>query len=200
MLVAAKATLLGGAIFLLPAFLAVFVLGKVLGALTSLAAAVGPRLGLTGLLGGALVDAFAVATILLACLAAGLLARRAAAQRMRTKLDQALLASFPGYAFVKGLADNMQHGEEIATGFVPVLVTFDDYSQVAFQTGHASGGTVPVYLPGAPNPWSGNVVLVEVERVRRLPVSAAETLKILRALGTGSEAFASNRRGVNQCP
>ena len=46
------------------------------------------------------------------------MARRATAQRLRTKVDQVLLGSFPGYAFVKGLMGNMQQSQEVATSFV----------------------------------------------------------------------------------
>lgn len=186
-MVAAKATLLGGIVFLIPGFLAVFVLAKVFGMLKSLAVAVGPRFGIASALGGVLLDVAAIVAVALVCLLAGLVARRATAQRMRTKLDQLLLGAIPGYVFVKGLAENIQQNEAMASSFVPVLVAFDDYCQVAFETHRASGGSVAVYLPGAPNPWSGSVVLVREDRVKRLAVSVTETLKILRALGKGSD-------------
>ena len=50
---AAKATLVGGTVFLIPGFLAVYVLVKVFKMLRSLAVALGPRLGISGRLGGA---------------------------------------------------------------------------------------------------------------------------------------------------
>jgi uncharacterized membrane protein len=188
---AAKATLIGGIVFLIPGFVAFFVLGKVFKMLRSLAVAVGPRLGISGMLGGVLLDLAAIAALLLVCFLAGLVARRATAQRLRTKVDQVLLGSFPGYALAKGLMENMQQSQEAATSFVPVLVRFDDYWQVAFETDRTPGGIVAAYLPGAPNPWSGSVVFVLTERVRKLPVSATEALKINRALGKGSEALAA---------
>jgi uncharacterized membrane protein len=188
---ATKATLLGGAIFLIPGFLAVFVLGKVFGALKSLALALGPKLGIATWLGGALLDVVAIAAVVLVCFFAGLLARRAAAQRMRARLDQLLLGSFPGYAFVKGMAENMQHTQEIAGTFLPVLVSFDDNRQLAFETGRLPGGTVSVYVPGAPNPWSGGVFFMNADRVRKLPITIPEALKVIRALGRGSDALAA---------
>jgi len=77
---------------------------------------------------------------------------------LRTKLDQTLLSSFPGYAFVKGMAENIHQSEEMASASVPALVTFGESSQIAFETGCLRSGTVALYLAGAPNPWSGNVV------------------------------------------
>jgi uncharacterized membrane protein len=196
---AAKATVVGGAVFLVPGFLAFWVLAKIFGLLKSFAATLGPRLGISSALGGVVLDV-AIAAVILVCLLGGLIARRASAQRMRSKLDQLLLSSFPGYAFVKGLAENMQQSEAIATSFTPVLLTFDEYWQVAFETDRASGGKVAVYLPGAPNPWSGNVVFVSAERVRKLPVSVTEALKILRTLGRGSEAIAAAYAGQASGP
>ena len=195
---AAKATLIGGVVFLIPAFLAFFVLGKVFNMLRSLAKALGSRLGITGPLGGLLLDVAAIVVVLLVCLVAGLVARRANAQRLRNKLDQILLGSFPGYAFVKSLAENMQHGQELATSFVPVLVRFDDFWQVAFETDRSPGGIVALYLPGAPNPWSGSVVFVVAEHVRKLQVPVTEALKMIRALGRDSEALTAEIRALQR--
>jgi uncharacterized membrane protein len=193
---AAKATLVGGIILLIPGFLAVFVLGKVFNMLRSLAIALGPRLGIEGPVGAVLIDAATIAAILLVCFLAGLVAHRTSIQRLRTKIDQVLLATFPGYAFVKGVAENMEKSEEMAGSFVPVLVKFDDFWQLAFETDRMPDGIVAVYLPGAPNPWSGSVVFVLAEQVRRLPVSVTEALKTIRTLGKGSEPLAAEFRAL----
>ena len=104
---------------------------------------------------------------------------------MREKLDRTLLSSFPGYAFIKGFADNLRHTEEMAGSFVPVAVQFDDYVQIAFETHREPNGRVSVYLPGAPNPWSGTVVYVSSERVKPLPITLTEALRNIRTLGKG---------------
>jgi uncharacterized membrane protein len=193
-LTAAKSTLIRGAIFLIPACLAFFVLAKAFTLLRSVAAGLGPRLGITGPLGGVLLDVAAIAVVLLMCFLAGLLARRATAQRLRSRIDQMLLGSFPGYAFVKGLTEHMQQSQELATSFLPVLVRFGDFCQVAFETGRLPDGLVALYLPGAPNPWSGTVVFVRAEQVSRLPVPVTEVLKMIRTLGRGSETLAAEIR------
>ena len=195
---AVKTTLIGGVVFLIPAFLAFFVLGKVFNMLRELARALGSWLGITTPLGGALLDVAAIAVVLLVCLLAGLAARRASAQGLRNKVDQILLGAVPGYAFVKGLAENIQQGQELATSFVPVLVRFDDFWQVAFETDRSPGGSVAVDLRGAPNPWSGSVVFVVAEHVRKLQVPVTEALKMIRALGRGSEALTAEIRALQR--
>ncbi len=193
-LTAAKSTLIGGAVFLIPACLVVFALAKVFALLRSVAVGLGPRLGITGPLGGVLLDVAAIAVVLLMCFLAGLVARRATAQRLRNKIDQILLGSIPGYAFVKGLTDNMQQSQELSASFLPVWVRLDDFWQVAFETDRLPGGLVSLYLPGAPNPWSGSVVFVLAERVSKLPVPVSEAIKVIRTLGRGSEALAAEIR------
>jgi len=191
-----KATTVGGAVFLIPGFLAVWVLAKIFGLLKQLASSLGPKLGVATTLGGVMLDVVAIAAILIICLLAGLIAQRATAQRVRNRVDNVLLGSFPGYAFVKGLAENIQQSEAAASGFIPVLVTTGDCSQVAFETDRIEGGAVAVYLPGAPNPWSGNVIFVRPDQVKTLPVSVPEALKILRTLGRGSEALTAAHRAL----
>ena len=93
-------------------------------------------------------------------------------------------------------AENIQQSEAAASSFIPVLVTMDDCSQVAFETDRIEGGAVAVYLPGAPNPWSGNVIFVRPDQVKTLPVSVPEALKILRTLGRGSEALTAAHRAL----
>ena len=48
-----------------------------------------------------------------------------------------------------------------------------------------------VYLPGAPNPWSGSVVYVTADRVERLDMSVSEAVKNIRTLGRGSDQVAA---------
>ena len=193
---ALKTRIVSGAIFLIPLFLAVWVLVKIFGLMRELAVSVSSALGFELPMGGVLLNVVTVALVALVCLFAGRIAEKAAAQRLRNRLDNLLLGAFPGYAFVKGLAENIQQNEAAASSFVPVLLTTGDGTQVAFETDRIEGGAVAVYVPGAPNPWSGSVLFVNPDQVKKLSVSAAEALKILRTLGRGSEALALAHRGL----
>ena len=51
---------------------------------------------------------------------------------------------------MKGFADNLRHTEELTGSFVPVVVQFDDYVQLAFETHRGDDGKVSVYLTGGP--------------------------------------------------
>jgi len=181
-----KTTVIAGLVFLIPAVIVVIALGKPLGGLKTLARALSPIFGIESSLGGLALDIVAFLLAILLCFAAGLLARRRAAKRLREKLDRSLLNFIPGYAFIKGFADNLHHTEEISSSFLPIMVRFDDYVQMAFETERLPNGKVAVYLPGAPNPWSGSVVFVSNDRIKPLSISLPDALRNIRTLGKGS--------------
>ena len=191
-----KTTVVRGAVFLIPAVIVVIALGKLIGALKVIAKALAPFFGIESLLGGLALDLIAFTVTVLLCFLAGLLAQRANVKRMRERLDTTLLNSFPGYAFIKGFAENLRQTEEVAGSFLPVLVRFDDHIQIAFETQRETGGKVAVYLPGAPNPWSGTFVYVSSERVRLLPMTLKEALCNIRSLGKGSIDIADQGQKV----
>jgi uncharacterized membrane protein len=167
-----KTTVVGGFVFLIPAVIVVIALGKVIGTLKVIAKTVSPFFGIESLVGGFFLDLIAFAAIVLLCFIAGFIAKHAFAKRIREKLDTVLLNSFPGYAIIKGFAENLRQTEQLAGNFLPVLVRFDDYVQIALETHRDSAGKVAVYLPGAPNPWSGTIVYVSQERVEPLAMDA----------------------------
>jgi uncharacterized membrane protein len=181
-----KTTAIGGFVFLIPAVIVVIALGKLIGGLQTIAKALSSVLGIKTEFGGLLLNIVAFAVIILLCFAAGLLAKRAAAKRVRERLDRSLLNFIPGYAFIKGFVDNLRQTEEISSSFVPVMVQFDDHLQMAFETERLPNGKVAVYLPGAPNPWSGSVVFVSNDRVKPLSISLPDALRNIRTLGKGS--------------
>jgi uncharacterized membrane protein len=196
-----KTTIVGGFVFLIPAVIVVVALGKAIGTLKALAKALSSFFGIESLVGGFVLELFAITATVLVCFIAGLLANGASAKRLRERLDTTLLNSFPGYAFIKGFAESLRQAEQLAGSFVPVLVRFDDYVQIAFETHRDSAGKVAVYLPGAPNAWSGTVVYVSGERVESLAMTLTEALRIIRTLGKGSIEVAAKEQKVEtaQC-
>jgi uncharacterized membrane protein len=65
----------------------------------------------------------------------------------------------------------------------PVLVRFDDLSQVAFEVESHEDDSVTVYLPGCPDPWSGSLVNMTKDRVERLDTDFVTVVKRLRTVG-----------------
>jgi uncharacterized membrane protein len=184
-----KATVIGGVFFLIPLAVVVVVVGKLVHVMKGVAGTLAPLLPVDTHIGALVLNLLAVLVILGFCFLAGLAAQRAHAKKIVAKLETTLLAALPGYAFVKGFGDNLRRSDEISESFIPVAVHFDDYSQLAFEIEREPNGNVAVYLPSAPNPWSGTVVYVTPERVIRLSMTLNEALKNIRMLGKGSAAI-----------
>lgn len=181
-----KATVIGGVFFLIPLAVVAILVGKLVHVMREVSSILLPLLPVDTHIGTFLLNLLAVLVILGFCFLAGLAAQRAHAKKIVAKLEETLLAALPGYAFVKGFSDNLRRSDEISESFIPVAVHFDDYSQLAFEIEREPHGKVALYLPSAPNPWSGTVVYVDSERVIRLSITLNEALKNIRMLGKGS--------------
>ena len=184
-----KTTIVGGLVFLVPIIIVAAILGKAFELMMLVAKPLDAWIPVHSIGGVALVNVLAVLAIALCCFIAGVVARSALAKKIYHSIESALLTGIPGYAAVKGITDSITHGEKAAEGFLPVLVTFDDNAQIGFEIERANGGNVVVYLPGAPNPWSGAVVYFNENRVDRLDMTVAEAVRSIRQLGRGSARY-----------
>ena len=121
--------------------------------------------------------------LLLACFLAGLLTRLSFANTLVKKAETGVLWRIPGYGFLKALTDGL--GKEHGSSLRPVLVRFDDYSQLAFEVDQLPDGRKVIYIPGAPNPRAGSVLVLDGDRVEPVPLSFMAAVRSLRALGRG---------------
>ena len=181
-----RTTIIGGMVFLIPVVIIAAILGKAF-ALMSLVAKPLDAWIPAGSIGGiALANILAAVGILVLCFMAGLVARSAFGTKILRSLESGLLTAIPGYAFVKGFTDTMASSNKVAEGFVPVMIRFDDYTQIGFEIERTQKGITAVYLPGAPNPWSGSVVYVSKDRIERLDIPMTEAIRNIQRLGRGS--------------
>ena len=192
-------TLIGGVVFLLPLVVVVYVLGR---GLALAAQAVNPlvaRLPWHSVGGIALASIAALALLLLICFGAGVLARAAVGRAFSSRFEARLQALYPRYSVIKAMSQGL-HGALGQSVMKPVLVSFDDQQQFAFDMERLADGRVVLYLPGAPDAWSGSVVLVTADRIEPLDIDAAALDKALQRLGRGVAAVlgtppAAPRRG-----
>ncbi|HIK44742.1 MAG TPA: DUF502 domain-containing protein [Leptolyngbyaceae cyanobacterium M65_K2018_010] len=190
-----KTTIISGIFFLIPIAVVIIILSKLLEIMRQVAQTLNPGLPLDTPLGQILLNFVVVLGLLVVAFVLGLLAQSPIIKSVLTSLESTLVALVPGYSFVKGFANNLQRSNEYAASFIPVVVQFDDYSQIAFEIERdSSSDKVALYLPGAPNPWSGSVVYVTADRVRMAPANLKETLRTIRALGIGSVEIVARER------
>ena len=179
-----KTTLVGGAVFLVPLTILALLLAKVGDVLLRLAQPLAKRLPLNTVWGVAVADVVLIVLAVLFCFLAGLLARVSFANRFVRKAEAGVLWRIPGYGFVKGLTDSLDKSPA-AKGMVPVLIHFDDAAQLAFEVDHLPDGRRVIYLPGAPDPRGGSVLVMDADRVEPVQTTFVGATAALRALGRG---------------
>ena len=197
-----KTTILGGVFFLLPFAVLVFLVGQVAAIIVPIAKQLQPFLP-EALSFGVVSGATGAATVLviLACYLAGLAAQRSFAARFSVTIEKNLLLLFPRYAILKNrMASNLGGPAGTAT-MTPVLVRFDDATRIGFETERDAEGLVTVYLPSAPDPWSGHVVHMAAERVTPLATDFNAVATMCETLGReASRVIAGSASTPPLCP
>jgi len=182
-LTVARTTLVGGVVFMMPVVVLIVVFAKAGGYLRKLAQPLEKMLPLDRFYGVIVADAILIALFLLACFGAGLLMRLSFASSFVKKAEAGVLWRIPGYGFLKAVTDSLdkEHGSSLR----PVLVRFDDYSQLAFEVDQLPDGRKVIYIPSAPNPRAGSVLVLDKDRVEPVPLTFMAAVRSLRALGRG---------------
>jgi uncharacterized membrane protein len=179
-----KTTIIGGLVFLVPIVIVAAILGKVYKIMMLVARPLDGLIPLERVGGMALANILAVAILIIVCYLAGIAAKSSLGKSTFQLIDSNLMMLLPGYAFVKGMTDSIAEKDE--QGLRPVLVKLDDSMQIGFEVERIERGLVVVYLPGAPNPWSGTISYVEEARIEPMNQTMTEVVKSLGKLGPGS--------------
>jgi uncharacterized membrane protein len=175
-----KTTILGGVVFLVPLVFLVWILGKALSLTMVVAEPLDEQIPDESVAGIAVINLVAVAIVTLTCFLAGLLARSTVGKGIFHSLDDSLLGLIPGYAVAKGRVTGNLAGHD---SMKPVMARFDDYAQIAFEIDRTESGLVTLFLPGAPDPWSGTVVFASPDRVQPLATDFSTALRTFKSLG-----------------
>jgi uncharacterized membrane protein len=86
---------------------------------------------------------------------------------------------------------------EDTKGMSPVTARFDDSWQLAFEIERIEGGNVVIFLPGAPDPWSGSVCVVTGDRITPLDLTVNSAVDLMKRLGKGSTDALPNPHGFS---
>jgi uncharacterized membrane protein len=184
-----KTTIIGGASFLLPVAIIIFVLSYALRLVRRIAEPISQSLHLDHLVGAGIgtVTILSVAVLVLISFAGGVVARTAAGRRITRWSESSFLGRFPHYQVLKSMAEGLAHIEN-ARGLKPVLVNIEDAWQIGYLLEQLENDWVAVFLPQAPSPMSGNVMYMPVGRVRPLDITMVQAMSIVKAMGVGSSA------------
>jgi uncharacterized membrane protein len=179
-----RMTILGGAFFLMPIVVIVYLLNKAIDlarrGLKPVAQIIPDQL----VSGTTMETIMAVGLIVLLCFLAGLFARTLMAQKFTSKLESAMLSKVPAYDYLKQAGSSMMGLGEMAEHPV-VLAQLGDVWRLGVQTDIVQEGLAAVFILNSPNTFSGSVFFVARDRVQRLDVSLARALRCLERCGVG---------------
>ena len=130
-----------------------------------------------------------IAVLLLVCFVAGMLARRSLGQWFTRKAEGYLSMLFPRYAVFKDqLTGNLGGGT-----LQPVLARIGAETRIGMVVERDNAGRVALYLPGAPDPWSGKVVLVDEADITEIDAPYIDVMTTFEQLGRDMLKYAPKR-------
>jgi uncharacterized membrane protein len=191
-----KTTIIGGAVFLLPVALVLFILSYALRLAKGIAEPLSKILRLDQLgevASVSIVTVLSIVVLVLVSFAAGFVARTRIGRRFTQWSENSLLGNLPQYQLMKNMAEGLAQIES-ASGLKPVLVSTGDGWQIGYLLEQLENDWVSVFLPQSPTPMSGNVMYLTAERVRPLAITMVQAISIVKAMGVGSGALL---RGVD---
>ena len=191
-----KSTIIGGLVFVIPFIIIDALLLKAIKTMRLVSVPIGSVIPVGKIAGIAIADLLVLISVIIICFLAGLAAKSLYVKRIRESIDSKLRLLIPGYAFIKGFTGGIEKKSEDEY-LIPVMAKFDDSSQLGFEVERLDNGLVVVYLPGAPNPWSGNVVYMTEDRIEKLKLKFSEIGKVMKRIGIGSGEAISNSK-INQ--
>lgn len=187
-----KTTFLGGLFFLVPLIVLIVLLEKGYVIIQKVTLPLVSHLPRIKVLGLALEELAGIIIIIFICLIAGIFSRTARAQKLVKILEDGVLSFVPGYSFMKKTNENIM-GLESNEDLKVVLVPTDAGLQFAFVVEQINENNFAVFIPDAPNPWSGSVCFVEKKDIKEVEITQKEALACIRKLGYGSAALLKNK-------
>lgn len=187
-----KATFLGGILFLVPLVVLLVILEKGYGIIQKVTLPLVNHLPRVHVLGIALQELAGIIIILFICFLAGLLSKTVLATRLVQKLEDGILSFVAGYSFMKKINENIM-GIESKEDLKVVLVPTDAGWQFAFLIEQINENNFTVFIPDAPNPWSGSVCFVETKDIKEIDITQKQALACIRKLGYGTKELLKNK-------
>ncbi|MFH6965631.1 DUF502 domain-containing protein [Flavobacterium sp. FlaQc-28] len=187
-----KATFLGGILFLVPLVVLLIVLEKGYVIIQKTTLPLVNSFPKVNVLGIAIQELIGILIIILICFVAGVLAKTANAKKLVQKLEDGILSFVPGYSFMKSMNENIL-GFESNEDLKVILVPTDAGLQFAFLIEQVNENQFTVFIPDAPNPWSGSVVFVEKKDITDIQITQKQALACIRKLGYGSKELLKNK-------
>jgi uncharacterized membrane protein len=181
--------LIGGALVVLPIYLAVLLLLKGMQAVVGLVRPVAKLLPewLPA------ENILALLLVLVVCFVVGLAVRTRAGRKISSRLEMSVLGKIPGYTTIRGLTQRLA-GEANENVWKPALVEIEDALVPAFIIEAHDDGRFTVFVPSVPTPFAGAVYILDAKRVHPIDVPFAQALQSMSKWGSGSKDLVAAMR------
>ena len=180
-LVFVASSLLAGFLIVVPIYLAVLLLLKVMKSVVTLVRPV-------ALLLPESVPAEMLLSLLLVlviCFVIGMLVRTRIGRVIRERMETTLFERIPGYALIRSLTQQMA-GSSQEKVWKPAFFESDEGLLPAFIIEEFDDGRYTVFVPSIPTPLAGAVYILDRKRVHPLDVPFTDALKAISKWGSGS--------------
>ena len=186
-----KTSVIGGIVFLIPIIILIIIMEKAFGIMAALSRPLSGLIEIETFAGIAVVDLITVAIIIIICFVAGFISKTAFARKFIQRIESKILKKIPFYSFVKSITESIS-GIRSNESLKPVLLEFDDNSQLGLEVERIEGDNIVVYVPSSPNPWSGSVLIMKSNRVKSLGITFAQAIKLMHDFGQGANKLLRN--------
>jgi uncharacterized membrane protein len=177
-----KNTIVGGVFLLLPLLVIIILFQKAHHLLTPVGKTLSQKFGIDHFMGFTLIMAVLIIAV---CFLLGLSLRLSGVTRFSRWLENSLFRFFPGYEYMKRILQEQLQQEDEQPNQQAVMVRLDDSWYPGMLVEDTGDGRCTVYLPGAPQAASGQVCVVEEERLIRLNCGIKDLFRMQRGFGKG---------------
>jgi len=191
-----KTTLIGGLFYIIPLVLLIYLIVTVIEIFRRIITPIANKIDISFFGGEITSRILAALLLLLICFIAGLLAKKKKTSPIKDWVEGNILSNIPGYTLIKGMTDtaagfNSNNLKEV------VLVNIEEVWQIGFLMERIDDDISVVFIPGAPNPMAGDVVLVKKDRLRKLNIDEISVIKIYRKLGIDSKKILDGKINIS---
>jgi uncharacterized membrane protein len=174
-------SLLAGFLIVVPIYLAVLLLLKVMKSVVTLVRPV--ALLLPESLPAEML--LSLLLVVLICLLTGMLVRTQIGARIRERMETTLFERIPGYALIRSLTQQLA-GSSDEKVWKPAFVEIEEALVPAFIIEEFEDGRYTVFVPSIPTPLAGAVYILDRKRVHPLDVPFTAALRTISKWGSGS--------------
>lgn len=175
-----KTTLVGGILVILPVYLTLILLVKMVMGMMAMISPVTAQIPTET----HFRNIIAVLIVVAICFFAGLVVRTGPGLRAKNVLDRYFLEKIPGYTMLRGLAGRVTGRSEDDT-FAVALVEIEEALVPAFIVETHADGRYTVFVPSVPTPAAGAIYILTPERVHLVDVPFTTAVSVISRWGTG---------------